>query len=286
MAGPLNARVAGRLDEVAGILQDQGANPYRVRAYRRAAETLRRLESPAAELLAEGGLPRLQELSGIGESLARSIRDLVATGRLPMLDRLRGQADPLALLASVPGIGRRTAERLHHDLGIDSLEELEAAAHDGRLASVAGFGEKRLAGVRDSLAQRLGRVRKPPAGPASGDDPGVEEVLDVDREYRERAAAGTLRRIAPRRLNPSGEAWLSILHTSRGDRHYTALYSNTPRAHRMGATRDWVVLYFDGPLGERQATVITSRRGPLTGLRIVRGREPECAAHYALPRAS
>jgi hypothetical protein len=276
----LNARIAARLDEVADVLEEQGANRYRVRAYRRAAETLLRLPRPASDLLGEGGLVGLEALPGIGESLARSIRDLVVTGRLPMLERLRGRSDPIALLRSVPGIGRRTAEMLHHDLGLDTLEDLEVAAHDGRLATVAGLGPKRLAGIRDSLAQRLGRVRRPSEA-ASPARPQVGELLDIDREYRDRAAAGSLPTIAPRRLNPTGEAWLPVLHTTRGGRHYTALFSNTPRAHQMGATRDWVVLYWDGAQGEHQATVITARRGALAGRRIVGGREQECVRHYA-----
>ncbi|HET7293782.1 MAG TPA: helix-hairpin-helix domain-containing protein [Vicinamibacteria bacterium] len=281
MTEALNAHVAARLEEVAGILEWQGANPYRVRAYRRAALTLRSLARPVSELLASGGLPALEALPGIGESLARSIRSLVVTGRLPMLERLRGASDPVELLATVPGIGRRTAERLHHDLGVDTLEELEAAAHDGRLAALLGFGEKRLAGVRDSLAHRLSRVRHPAAGAAErGHEPAVAELLDVDREYREKASAGTLTTIAPRRLNPRGDAWLPVLHAVRGGRHYTALFSNTPRAHRMGATGDWVVLYWDGASGESQATVVTSRGGPMQGLRVVRGREDECARHH------
>ena len=84
----------------------------------------------------------LRKLPRIGESLAGAIHDLVLTGRLPMLDRLRGEMDPVSLLASVPGVGEVLAEHLHHDLGIDTLEELEAAAHDGRLAEIAGVGEK------------------------------------------------------------------------------------------------------------------------------------------------
>jgi hypothetical protein len=243
------------------------------------AETVRRLFRPVRDVLDEGGLPALQALPGIGEGLARSIRDLAVTGRLPMLDRLRGLSDPVALLATVPGIGMRTAERIHHDLGIDTLEELELAAHDGRLETVAGLGSKRLAGVRDSLASRLGRIRDRASPP--GGETAVGELLDVDREYRAGAAAGTLRTIAPRRFNPGGEAWLPVLHTSRGDRHYTALYSNTPRAHRLGTTRDWVVLYCDDAHGARQATVITARRGSLRGRRVVAGREDECERHYA-----
>jgi len=279
VALPLNAAVAGRLAEVARILEEHGANRFRVAAYQRAAATLRGLARPVDELLRQDGVEGLQQLPGIGESLARSIRDLVTTGRLPMLERLRGETDPVELLRSVPGVGRVIADRLHHDLGIDTLEELEAAAHDGRLERIAGFGEKRLAGIRDSLAQRLGRVR--PATDSAAEGPPVGELLDVDAEYRKKADAGQLRRIAPRRLNPSGEAWLPILHTTRAVRHYTALFSNTPRAHRLGATRDWVILYHDAPRGESQCTVITARRGPLAGRRIVRGREPECAEHYA-----
>jgi hypothetical protein len=109
--------------------------------------------------------------------------------------------------------------------------------------------------------------------------PPVAELLDVDREYRERAAAGRLRLIAPRRFNPGAEAWLPVLHTRRGARHYTALFSNTARAHRAQKTRDWVVLYSDDGAGERQNTVITATRGALRGRRVVAGREQECAAH-------
>jgi hypothetical protein len=110
--------------------------------------------------------------------------------------------------------------------------------------------------------------------------PPVSELLDVDHEYRTKAAAGHLRMIAPRRFNPTGRAWLPILHTEHGDRHYTALYSNTERAHRAGKTRDWVVLYHDDGSGERLFTVITVARGALRGQRVVAGREAECLAYY------
>jgi hypothetical protein len=110
----------------------------------------------------------------------------------------------------------------------------------------------------------------------------VAEILDVDREYRAAAARGELQTIAPRRFNPAGEAWLPILHTRRGEREYTALFSNTARAHRLGRTGDWVVIYHDGRGGERQATVVTATRGALRGRRVVRGREPACEAHYGV----
>ena len=112
--------------------------------------------------------------------------------------------------------------------------------------------------------------------------PTIAEILDVDREYRRRATAGELPLIAPRRFNPTGERWLPVLHTTRGDRQYTALFSNTAAAHRFGKTHDWVVLYLDGGEGERQCTVVTAFKGPLAHRRVVRGRESECVAHYQL----
>ena len=282
----LNTQVAMRLDEVADLLLEQGASPFRVQAYRRGAEIVRRLERPVNEIFEQEGVQGLRKLPGIGDRLAIVIRDIVRLGRLPMLDRLRGESDAVELLRTVPGIGPVQAQRLHDDLGIDSLEDLEAAAQDGRLVNVLGLGHKRVTGIMDSLATRLGRLR-PPSVDAEERVP-VEEMLDVDREYRERAGAGELHNIAPRRFNSSGDAWLPILHTQRAARHYTAMFSNTARAHKLGKTGDWVILYYDGRGGERQATVITSQFGALKGQRIVRGREEECADYCgaALRRAS
>lgn len=274
----INAETAARLEEVAQVLANQAANPYRVSAYHRAAQTIRDWPDSVAELVMRKGVAALMQLPGIGERLAQAIYQLVTTGRLPMLDRLRGESDPVELFVSVLGIGPKTARRIYDNLGIHTLEELEIAAHDGRLQRL-GFGQKRLMGLRDTLAGRLGRVghsRDVEGAPF----PHVAEILDVDRQYREAAAHDLLPKIAPRRFNPTHEPWLPVLHTVRGDRHYTALYSNTARAHELGRTRDWLVLYFDGRGNERRCTVITAERGPLRGRRIVRGREDECLRHY------
>ena len=277
-----NQDIAQRLREVAQLLAEQGANRFRVRAYRAAAETIERLMVPAAAIAEQQGTDGLQSLPGIGVSLARSIHTLVVTGRLPMLDRLRGRMDPVSLLESIPGIGPALATRLHNDLHIDTLEQLEMAAHDGRLADIEGVGPKKLQGIIDSLTARLGRVRMQPqaAGPRTTNEPPVDELLDVDKEYRAKARAGMLQRIAPHRFNPKKEAWLPVLHTQRGTRHYTALFSNSALAHQLKKTRDWVLLYYDDDHGERQCTVITSRHTPFSGKRIVRGREEDCAAYY------
>ena len=281
-----NLLVASRFDEVARLLEEQAANPYRVASYRRAAAMLRGLGRSVGDVLRQGGLAALETLPTIGNTLARSIERILVSGHLPLLDRLRGTSDPERLLASVPGVGRVTARRLH-ELGIETLADLESAAWDGRLGALAGIGDKRLAGIRDSLAHRLGRARAD-AGFGTAvvarvpRSPDVAELLDVDREYRARAAAGELQRIAPRRFNPEHRSWLPVLHTQRGKRHYTALFSNTAHAHQAGRTGDWVVLYADGDGQERQYTVITAERGVLVGRRIVRGREADCARLYGL----
>ena len=106
--------------------------------------------------------------------------------------------------------------------------------------------------------------------------PAVATLLEVDREYRRKAAAGQLQKIAPRRFNPEHEAWLPVLHARREGWHFTALYSNTERAHDLHRTHDWVVIFYD----DGQCTVVTEYRGALKGMRVVRGREPECLKHY------
>ncbi len=277
-----NPQIAARLEEVADLLEAQGANAFRVRAYRTAADTLRRLDRPAHEILDQQGMDGLRQLPGIGESLGRSIERLARTGRLGLLLRLRGHAGPEHLFITLPGIGLETASRIHEYLGIESLQELEAAACDGRLSRVPGMGAKRIRGIREALAGRFRRPTAPapaPPRPPAG-QPAVSELLEADREYREKAKAGELPRIAPQRFNPAGEAWLPVLHTRRGDRHYTVLYSNTARAHELGTTHDWVVIYRDDHGGHGQWTVVTARFGPLRGRRIVRGRESECETYY------
>lgn len=280
-SAPTNQQIADVLNQVAELLDAQDANEFRVQAYRAAADTARSMERPLADILVQEGVAGLQRLPTIGVSIARSIEQMVDAGHLNLLNRLRGATDPERVLATVPGIGPKLAARIHEELGIETLADLEAAAYDGRLNAVPGFGPRRLRAVRESLAGRLRRrPRSVRRRPLPVDQPDVGELLDVDAEYRRRTKARDLPRIAPRRFNPTGEAWLPVLHTTRDSTHYTALYSNTARAHELGTIRDWVVIYRDDQDGDGQWTVITSQFGPLRGRRIVRGREQECAAYY------
>ena len=281
---PLNIHVANVLDETADLLEQQNANAFRVQAYRNAATTVRSLRRGVDDILDARGLAGLDELPGIGQTLARVIDQIVTTGRFPLLERLRGGTSAIAQLASVPGIGARLAHRLWDDHGIATLEQLEIAAHDGTLREIAGFGEKRIAAIQDVLATRLGRrSRRAELGDGALSrpaEPSVAELLDIDREYCDGSISGSLPLIAPRRFNPTHEKWLPILHATRDGTHYTALFSNTARAHQLHRTHDWVVIYFEQQGIEGQRTVVTAPSGPLEGRRVVRGRELECARHY------
>ncbi len=285
-----NAQIAEWLRQAAEILQAQGANPFRVGAYRRAADTVERFDGSLRELLAAQGRAGLEALPGIGAGIAAAIAEMLETGRWTQLERLRGSLDPAMLFRTVPGIGPELAQRIHDTLGIETLEALEVASHDGRLEEVPGVGRRRAAVVRAALGEILRSRLRRDVSATSAVEPPVDVLLDVDREYREKAEAGTLPTIAPRRFNPDKQAWLPVLHAKRGDWHFTALFSNTAKAHELERTHDWVVLYFyDHDHGERQRTVVTESRGALTGRRVVRGRELECRAHYeqdelALPR--
>ncbi len=294
-----NDDIADLLDDLADLLERQAANPYRIRAYRDGAQTVRDADEEIAQVVEQDGAKSLEELPNIGESLASVIGEYVSTGDSRLRQQLRSQTSPEAALTRVPGIGEELAERIHEALGIETLAELEQAAHDGRLDSVEGFGEKRIEQVRTSLAgmlsqsaQRRSRQRtRDGQGEEDATDaqPSVATLLDVDAEYRRRAADDDLQRIAPKRFNPDNESWLPLLHTERSDDQgnwsFTVLFSNTARAHDLDKTDDWVVIYYQhddwDTDDEQQNTVVTETSGALEGKRVVRGREADCRAHYA-----
>jgi len=152
-----NESIAHRLDEVAQLLEKQGANLFRVAAYRKAAKTLRGLACPIRNIFDTEGRAGLVRLEGIGQSIAHSIEQILRTGKMPLLERLRGESAPARIFTTVPDIGPKIARRIYEELRIESLAELQAAAWDGRLARLPGFGKKRIQAVRESLAGRSRR---------------------------------------------------------------------------------------------------------------------------------
>lgn len=285
-----NDDIADILEEVADILEFHGDNPFRVRAYRRAADRILDFDEPIARLYERRGTEGLKYIDGIGDRLSGSIAEILDTGQLGLLTRLRTELAPAEAFTRLPGIGLKLAERIESHLGVESLEDLEQTAHDGRLEDVPGIGRQKARGIAHALAgmlnrgarrrarRRLQQSRETEQSPPRIEPP-VELLLSLDAEYRRKARQGRLRKIAPRRFNPENQRWLPVMELERAGHTFTVLFSNTRRAHELDRTHDWVVIYVDDGDG-LQYTVVTATSGRLRNKRVVRGREAECRRYY------
>jgi DNA polymerase (family 10) len=147
-----NPEIARTLEEIADVLEIQNANPYRIRAYRNAARTVETVMSPLRRWVEEHR--PLTDLPGIGKEMANHIREMVETGTLGFRDELLAEVPrSLIELMRLPNVGPKKAKKIHDELRIGSVDELEAAARDGRIAAIPGFGaksqEKILAGIQE-----------------------------------------------------------------------------------------------------------------------------------------
>ena len=270
-----NATIALTFERVAALLESQGATLHRVRAWREGAHAIRESRRDVRDVFRDSGRVGLEAIPHIGPKLASVLIELITTSHCSVLDRLRGES--VRVLERLPGLGPCLAQRVQRELGVSSLEELDIVLRDGRLAELPGFGPRRIAVLRDVLDARLA-----PAHDQVSPQPPLDLLFEIDNEYRREAAAHRLPTIAPRRFNPHNVSWLPVMHVERDGWHLTAMFSNTGLAHQLGRTQDWVVIYFHEHGGaDAHATVVTERRGPLVGRRVVRGREAECNAYYS-----
>ena len=152
-----NDDIAEIFEQVADLLELQEANPFRIRRYRQAAEQLQHMDRSAADLYRKSGEDGLRQLEGVDDTLAGAIAELVDTGRLGLLEQLESELSPTALFERLPGVGEELARRMHDELGVETLEELEEAAYDGRLERIEGIGAKKINGIRNTLAGVLSR---------------------------------------------------------------------------------------------------------------------------------
>lgn len=151
-----NADIAAVFYRMAELLEIEGANPFRVRAYRRAAATLEDLPQSAADLVAAGA--DLDALPAIGEDLAAKIREICETGRCRALEEVEARTpSALAALAAVPGLGPKRVQALHGKLGVNSVEDLLKACEAGRVRRLPRFGE----GLEAKLLEELRKARPP-----------------------------------------------------------------------------------------------------------------------------
>lgn len=197
-----NADIAALFYRIAELLEIEGANPFRVRAYRRAALTIEDLAQPAADLLTQGA--DLAELPGIGDDLAGKIREICDTGRLKALDEVEARTpSALAALSAVPGLGPKRIRMLHERLGVSSIHDLAQAASEGRVRGLPRFGAaleaRLLKAVRGSATPEERRFRisvaedfAPPLKRHLEGIPGVGAVVVAGSFRRRKETVGDL----------------------------------------------------------------------------------------------
>ncbi|BAL23813.1 DNA polymerase/3'-5' exonuclease PolX [Azoarcus sp. KH32C] len=151
-----NADIAAIFEEIADLLEIEAANPFRIRAYRRAARVVGELGRDLRQMLADGEDP--DSLPGIGADLAAKIREIIDTGHCAQLDRLHRELPPaIAELLHIQGLGPKRVRALWHDLGVQTVEQLCRAARDGRVRSLPGFGEKTEHRILEATKAHLSR---------------------------------------------------------------------------------------------------------------------------------
>lgn len=165
-----NTEIADIFDHVADILEIEGANRFRVRAYRNAANTVRDQSRSVADMVANE--EDLSELPDIGEDLAGKIAEIVRTGQLPLLEAILGEVpDAMVAATRIPGIGPKRAKALFEKLDLGSIDDLRKAAEDGKIQAIEGFGPKTQSKIRDELSR---------------DDFGEHRIrIDVAQDYAE-----------------------------------------------------------------------------------------------------
>ena len=188
-----NADVATAFEEMADLLEIEGANPFRVRAYRFAARTLRDLPVEVGEMVAKG--EDLTSLPGIGDDLAGKIKEILATGTAAAIEAQRKRVPAtLTELLRIPGLGPKRVKTLAHELRVRSLSELQTAAQAGRVRTLAGFGEKTEQHILDALATRLAEAPRVQRAVAIPSAEALVAYLEQSSGVSRVIAAGSYRR--------------------------------------------------------------------------------------------
>ncbi|HXP63297.1 MAG TPA: DNA polymerase/3'-5' exonuclease PolX [Dongiaceae bacterium] len=185
-------QVAEVLVSIATLLELNGENPFKARAYLNGARAIEALNEPLGQVVAEG---RLGEIKGIGEALQKKIGELVATGKLGYYEELKAATPPgLVAMLEVPGLGPKKVRALYEKLNIRSVEELERACQEGRVGKLAGFGEKTQANIREGIERRRAYASRHLLGDALS---AAERLLDTLKRHPDvlrSSTAGSLRR--------------------------------------------------------------------------------------------
>lgn len=233
-----NADIAAIFEEIADLLEIQGANPFRIRAYRNAARTLGELSQDARMLVEKGD--DLKRLPGIGDDLSARIREIVATGSCSLLARLRTELPPAVTeLLKIPGLGPKRVKALHHDLEVQTVEQLYRAARDGRIRALPGFGEKTELNILQAVEAHVSQARRFKLAVAAQYAEALRTYLAAVSGVKQVTIAGSFRRMR----ETVGD--LDILATAMPDspvmQRFTA-YDEVAEVLSAGAKRASVML--------------------------------------------
>src|SRR5262249_47790523 len=147
-----NQEIADVFRRLAGLMELREDNPFKVRAYRTAAETIEDVETPLADLVQAGGVSRLQELPGIGSAISQKIVDLLETGTFKAYEEIKAQVPETVLdLLQVNGVGMKMLQILYHQFCLTNLDDFAKFVAGGGLMSVPHMGEKLDKRIRQSL---------------------------------------------------------------------------------------------------------------------------------------
>jgi DNA polymerase (family X) len=233
-----NADIAAIFEEIADRLEIQGANPFRIRAYRNAARMLGELPQVARMLLENG--ENLTRLPGIGDDLAAKIHEIVTTGRCSLLERLRRELPPAVTeLLQIPGLGPKRVRALYHDLEVQTVEQLYRAARDGRIRALPGFGEKTELNIMRAVEAHANQTRRFKLAVAAQYADALCAFLRAVPSVNQVTVAGSFRRMR----ETVGD--LDILVTAAVDSpvvHRFATYDEVAEILSLGPTRASVVL--------------------------------------------
>ncbi len=188
-----NSDIAKVFSDIADLLEIKGENQFKIRAYQRATRTIEHLPVEVEQMVKEG--QRLEEIPGVGEAIAKKTMELVTTGNLHYYDELRGEfPEVISTLLDIPGIGPKIAIRLCNELGINSIDDLEAAIRDGRLASMPRMGDKMAENILRQLQTMRTKERRIPIGDALPVVEGIMRELGERPGLKNLIPAGSLRR--------------------------------------------------------------------------------------------
>ncbi len=233
-----NVEIAEVFERVADLLEIEGANPFRIRAYQNAARIINGLPHDAAEMVQRG--EKLTDLPGIGSDLAGKIETVMNTGKLPLLEELEEQMSPeLVRIMHVPGLGGKRTALLHRELGISTLDELEQAARDKRIRDLEGFGAKTEQHILEGIQQVRGGPERVLMMKAERVSIPLVEHLRKCRNIEQVTVAGSYRR----RRETVGD--LDILALSKGKTDIMERfvgYDEVRDVVSQGSTRSTVIL--------------------------------------------